>query len=66
MDMTWSKITPVNPKGEYLALLTYLPPRKQLAPHMGPTKFIRWKVAGSDVPLRWDVAIEGAKGEVQP
>ena len=37
-----------------------------LAPHMGPTKFIRWKVAGSDVPLRWDVAIERAKQEEQP
>ena len=130
MDMPWKKIAPVDPKGEYLVLLTYLPlkkhrtiPRffwstfaiqKQLAgsagllgyalrakplqknfwtlsawldekslmdfavrlPHsqvmkalaheMGPTKFIRWKVAGSDVPLRWDVAIERAKQEAQP
>jgi hypothetical protein len=130
MDMPWKKITPVNPNGEYLALLTYLPlkkhrtiPRffwstfaiqkqlagsagilgyalrakplernfwtmsawldekslmdfalriphskvmKALAPHMGPTKFIRWKVAGSDVPLRWDVAIARAKQEAQP
>ena len=130
MDMPWKKITPVNPNGEYLALLTYLPlkkhrtiPRffwstfaiqkqlagsagilgyalrakplernfwtmsawldekslmdfalriphsqvmKALAPHMGPTNFIRWKVAGSDVPLRWDVAIERAKQEAQP
>ena len=130
MDTPWKKITPVNPQGEYLVLLTYLPlkkhrtiPRflwstfaiqrqlagsagilgyalrakpleknfwtmsawldekslidfalhiphsqvmKALAPHMGPTKFIRWKVAGSDVPLRWDVAIERAKREAQP
>ena len=130
MDMPWTKIAPVHPHGEYLALLTYLPlkkyrtiPRffwstfaiqrqlagsagilgyalrakplrkhfwtmsawldekslmdfalriphsqimKALSPHMGSTKFIRWKVAGSDVPLRWDVAIERAKQEAQP
>ena len=39
---------------------------KALAPHMGPTKFTRWKVAGSDFPLRWDVAIARAKQEAQP
>jgi hypothetical protein len=130
MDMPWKKIAPVNPKGEYLVLLTYLPLKKRrtiprffwstfaiqkqlagsagilgyalrakplqknfwtmsawldekslmdfalrlphsqvmktLAPRMGTTKFIRWKVAGSDFPLRWDVAIEHAKQEAQP
>ena len=130
MDMPWKKIAPVNPKGEYLVLLTYLPLKKRrtiprffwstfaiqkqlagsagilgyalrakplpknfwtmsvsldekslmdfalrlphsqvmktLAPQMGPTKFIRWKVAGPDFPLRWDVAIEHAKQEAQP
>lgn len=39
---------------------------KALAPLMGSTKFIRWKVAGSDVPLRWNVALERAKREAQP
>ena len=39
---------------------------KALAPLMGSTKFIRWKVAGSDVPLRWNVALEHAKREAQP
>src|SRR2546429_4761840 len=39
---------------------------KALAPLMGSTRFIRWKVAGSDVPLRWDVAIERAKQEARP
>ena len=129
MDMPWKKMAPVNPDGEYLALLTHLPlnrhrtiPRffwatfaiqkqlagsaailgyalrakplekdfwtmsawlderslmdfaarlphsqvmKALAPHMGSTKFIRWKVAGTDLPLRWDVAMERAKQEAQ-
>lgn len=36
---------------------------KALTPHMGPTKFTRWKVAASDLPLRWDVAM--AKQEAQ-
>ena len=129
MDMPWKKIAPVDPNGEYLVLLTYLPlkkhrsiPRffwstvaiqkqlagsagilgyalrakplkknfwtmsawldekslmdfvlrlphsqvmKALAPDMGSTKFIRWKVAGSEVPLRWNIAIERAKQEAQ-
>ena len=39
---------------------------KTLAQHMGPTKFIRWKVTGSDLQLRWAVAIERAKREAQP
>lgn len=30
---------------------------KNLIPHMGPTKFFRWKVAGSALPLRWDDAM---------
>lgn len=129
MDMPWKKISPINAKSEYLALLTYLPlkkhraiPRflwstfaiqkqlagsagilgyalrakplqknfwtvsawldekslmdftlriphsgvmKALAPHMGPTKFTRWKVTGSEVPLSWDVAMQRAKQEEQ-
>jgi hypothetical protein len=129
MDMPWKMITPINVKGEYLALLTYLPLKKHrtiprflwstfaiqkqlagsagilgyalrakplqknfwtvsawldekslmdfalriphsgvmraLAPHMGPTKFTRWKVTGSEVPLSWDVAMQRAKQEEQ-
>ena len=129
MDMPWKSIAPINAKGEYLALLTYLPlkrhrtiPRffwstfaiqkelagssgilgyalrakllqkdfwtmsawldekslmefalriphsqvmRALAPHMGPTKFTRWKVSGSEVPLRWNVAMQRAKQEGQ-
>jgi len=30
-----------------------------LAPHMDKTKFVRWKVKGSDLPLRWDDALRG-------
>ncbi len=129
MDMPWKNITPINAKGEYLALLTYLPLRKHrtiprflwstfaiqkqlagsegilgyalrakplqknfwtmsawldekswmgftvriphsevmkaLAPLMGRTKFTRWRVAGSEIPLRWDVAMQRARQEEQ-
>ncbi len=34
---------------------------KALAPHMGPTRVTRWKVSGSEVPLRWDVAMQRAQ-----
>jgi len=27
---------------------------KALAPHMGATRFTRWTVRGSDLPLQWD------------
>jgi hypothetical protein len=29
---------------------------QSLAPHMGQTKFFRWKVKGAEVPPRWDEA----------
>jgi hypothetical protein len=28
-----------------------------LAPHMGETKFVRWPVRGSQLPLQWDDAL---------
>ncbi len=28
-----------------------------LAPHMEKTKFVRWTVKGSELPLRWDEAL---------
>lgn len=28
-----------------------------LAPHMDKTRFVRWRVKGSDLPLRWDDAL---------
>ena len=31
---------------------------KALAPHMGATRFTRWTVKGSDLPLRWDGALK--------
>ena len=31
---------------------------KALAPHMGATRFTRWIVKGSDLPLQWDDALK--------
>jgi hypothetical protein len=37
--------------------------RSMTAFHMGPTKFTRWKIAGSDVPPSWKDALR--RGEEQ-
>ncbi|HJY87845.1 MAG TPA: antibiotic biosynthesis monooxygenase [Candidatus Acidoferrales bacterium] len=29
---------------------------RALSPHMGETKFVRWMVRGSELPLRWEDA----------
>lgn len=29
---------------------------QMLAPHMGKTQFVQWKVKASDIPLNWDAA----------
>jgi hypothetical protein len=29
---------------------------KELSPHMGPTKFTRWKILGSALPPKWEEA----------
>ena len=36
---------------------------KALAPHLGATKFTRWKVRGSAVPVRWDDAMRHGSQE---
>jgi hypothetical protein len=33
-----------------------------LAPHMGETKFVRWTVKGSQLPLQWDEALPRLSG----
>ncbi|HYT23885.1 MAG TPA: hypothetical protein VEW05_27045 [Candidatus Polarisedimenticolia bacterium] len=34
---------------------------KAMMPHMGLTKFTKWKVLGSALPLRWEEAMERSK-----
>jgi hypothetical protein len=31
---------------------------KKLTPHMGATRFTRWTVKGSELPLLWDDALK--------
>jgi quinol monooxygenase YgiN len=60
----WTLSAWENPR----ALDTFVqdPPHAQimaaLAPHMGKTRFNRWMVKGSQLPLRWDEALRRAEG----
>jgi hypothetical protein len=38
-----------------------IPHGQAMMPHMGPTKFTRWKVLGSALPLQWEEAIQRSK-----
>ena len=42
---------------EFVAKVPHSDSMKAMAPYMGQTKFTRWKVVGSALPLRWDEAI---------
>ena len=33
-----------------------------LRPHMGPTRFVRWSVKGSETPVAWDTALRRLEG----
>jgi len=52
--------------GEALRAFVQHPPHLRimtaLAPHMDKTKFIRWTVKGSQLPLQWDHALERFDG----
>ena len=37
---------------------------KSIAPHMGATKFTRWKVAGSAIPPTWEDAMKRESREI--
>ena len=36
---------------------------RALLPHMGPTKFTRWKLLGSAIPPKWDDALRRSQRE---
>ena len=42
----------------FVAALPHAAVMKALAPHMGATRFTRWTVKGSDLPLQWDDALK--------
>ena len=43
--------------GTFVRSAPHLRIMSALAPHMGQTKFIRWTVKGSQLPLQWDDAL---------
>lgn len=49
---------------EFVAKIPHGQAIKAMIQHMGPTKFTKWKVLGSALPLRWEEAMERwKKGE---
>ena len=43
---------------EFVAKMPHEEAMRAMTPHMGPTKFTQWKVAGSSLPLRWNEAMQ--------
>jgi quinol monooxygenase YgiN len=43
---------------DFVAKTPHAQAMKAMMPHMGPTKFTKWKVSGSALPLRWEEAME--------
>jgi len=48
---------------EFVMKIPHAQAMKGLMPHMGPTKFTKWRVPGSALPLRWDDAVRRAQQE---
>lgn len=44
--------------GAFVAAPPHAAAMKALAPYMGATRFTRWTVKGSDLPLQWDDALK--------
>ena len=49
---------------EFVRTLPHLETMRALGPHMGETRFVRWTIAGSEVPPTWESAI--ARLEAEP
>jgi hypothetical protein len=58
---TLSVWTDEKPLMDFVAKFPHGQAMKAMMPHMGPTKFIKWTVLGSVLPLRWEDAIEKSK-----
>ena len=48
---------------EFVMKIPHVQAMKAMAAHMGPTKFAKWKVLGSALPLRWEEAMERSRKE---
>lgn len=48
---------------DFVARIPHAQAMKAMVPHMGPTKFTKWKVLGSALPLPWGEAMERSQKE---
>src|SRR5438128_10455753 len=46
---------------DFVARIPHGQAMKAMMPHMGQTKFTKWKVLGSALPLQWEEAMERSK-----
>ena len=49
---------------EFVSAAPHMDTMRALGPHMGETRFVRWTIAGSEVPPTWESAI--ARLEAEP
>ena len=47
-----------KPLMDFVAKTPHAEAMRAMTPHMGPTKFTQWKVAGSSLPLSWNEAMQ--------
>jgi len=48
---------------DFVAKIPHEQAIQAMMPHMGPTKFTKWKVLGSALPLQWEEAMQRSKKE---
>jgi len=48
---------------DFVAKIPHEQAMQAMMPHMGPTKFTKWKVLGSALPLQWEEAMQRSKKE---
>jgi hypothetical protein len=48
---------------DFVAKIPHQRAMRAMMPHLGPTKFTKWKVLGSALPLQWEEAVQRSKKE---
>lgn len=48
---------------DFVAKIPHKRAMQAMMPHLGPTKFTKWRVLGSALPLRWEEAMQRSKKE---
>ena len=58
---TLSAWTDEKPLMDFVAKIPHEQAMKAMISHMGPTKFTKWQVLGSALPLQWEEAMKRSK-----